>query len=78
MKYVKEELDKLINTDKLSYREIGRIYSVSDAYIKKIANKLGVSLYQRKKFPDGFIPHNKGQRKDIICLNCKKKMWNFF
>ena len=70
MKYEKEELNKLINVDKLSYREIGRRYSVSDTYIKKIANKLGISLSKRKKFPDGVIPYNKGTGRIVCCLNC--------
>ena len=50
-KYKKEELIRLIFIENKSYREIGRIYSVSDTYIKKIANKLGISLNKRKKFP---------------------------
>ncbi len=62
-KYKKEELIRLIFTENKSYREIGRIYSVSDTYIKKIANKLGISLNKRKIFPNGYKPHNYGQLK---------------
>jgi hypothetical protein len=69
-KYKKEELEELIFIKKLSYREIGRIYGVSDTYIKKVANKLGISLNKRKKIKDGVIPHNKGKGKKINCQNC--------
>ena len=34
-KYKKDELENMIFVEKLSYREIGRRYGVSDAYIKK-------------------------------------------
>lgn len=59
MKYIKEELEQLIHKENLSYREIGRRYNVSDTYIKKVANKLGITLKVRSKFPDGFVPANK-------------------
>ena len=43
-KYKKGELENMIFVEKLSYREIGRRYGVSDAYIKKnlqqIRNKI--------------------------------------
>lgn len=72
MKYIKEELEKLIFEQNLSYREIGRIYNVSDTYIKKISNKLGISLKKRKNFPENFVPFNKGKgapRKCKLCNN---------
>lgn len=72
-KYKKEELIRLIFIENKSYREIGRIYSVSDTYIKKIANKLGISLNKRKKFPDGYKPHNYGQLKKNNCKSCGKE-----
>ena len=40
MKYIKEELEKLIFEQKLPYTQIGKLYGVSDTYIKKICNKL--------------------------------------
>ena len=45
----KEELNKLINTEKKSYSEIGRIFGCSDNGIKKIAKRLGVKLPIRNK-----------------------------
>ena len=79
IKYVKEELEKLILVDKLSYREIGRLYDVSDAYIKKVCKKFEISLLVRAKFPINFVPANKGQHtssiytsKTAICKNCGK------
>jgi len=79
MEYKKEELEKLIFEKELSYREIGRIYGVTDAYIKKVSKKLGVELPIRKKFPSDFTPHNKGKGIKIFCKNCgnliKKTSW---
>lgn len=69
-KYKKEDLEKLIFEEKKSYREIGRIYGVSDTYIKKVANRLGIKLRKRKNFPKDFVPHNKGKGKKTCCLNC--------
>ena len=42
--FKKEDLEKLILIDKKSYREIGRIYGVSDTYVKKIYKILGIQL----------------------------------
>lgn len=72
MKYIKEELEDLIFKQNLSYREIGRKYNVSDTYIKKIANKLGISLRKRANFPEGFKPANTGKSKHqkLNCINC--------
>lgn len=71
-KFNKEELEDLIHTQNKSYREIGRIFNVSDTYIKKIAKKLGIKLLVRKKFPEGFTPINKGDCKTYTCKNCSK------
>lgn len=68
----KEELEKLIISDDLSYREIGRRFGVTDAYIKKFSKKLGIILPIRSKFPIGFKPANKGIGKTAICKNCGK------
>lgn len=76
MKYKKEELEKLILAEKLSYREIGRMYGVSDVYIKKVSKKLGIQLPKRKKFPNNFVPHNKGKGVKIYCKNCGKLIEN--
>jgi hypothetical protein len=69
-KYKKEELFELIWVKKLSYREIGRMYGVSDTYIKKIAQKLGIKLDLRKKNPYNFVPHNKDTGRKNICKEC--------
>lgn len=70
MKYIKEDLEFLIHREQKSYREIGRMYNVSDAYIKKVCKNLGISLPRRAKFPVDFVPANKGVRKVTYCLNC--------
>lgn len=71
-KYKKIDLENMIFIDKLSYREIGRRYGVSDAYIKKICNKLEIKLPTRSNFPKNWEPHNKGKKAKKECLNCKK------
>ena len=69
-KFKKEDLQKLILVEKKSYREIGKIYDVSDTYIKKIAKKLGIVLEKRKIFPNNFVPHNKGKKLQKTCKYC--------
>jgi len=71
-KYKKDELENMIFLEKLSYREIGRRYGVSDAYIKKICNKLEIKLIPRLKFPENWSPHNKGKKEKKECNNCKE------
>ena len=52
MEYRKEELNQLINEEKLSYEAIGRLYGVTGNAIKKAASKLGVELPVRRKVQD--------------------------
>lgn len=70
MKYNKEELEDLIFNQKMSYIKIGEKYGVSDTYIKKIANKLGIKLKVRSKFPENWKPANYNTREKVYCLNC--------
>ena len=49
MKYEKEELEKLIKEEQMSYEAIGRIYGVTGNAIKKAALKLGIDLEPRRK-----------------------------
>lgn len=69
-KYKKDELENMIFDEKLSYREIGRRYGVSDTYIKKICNKLEIKLTVRSNFPESWSPHNKGKKGKKECTNC--------
>jgi hypothetical protein len=73
-KYDKKTLDREINVEKISYEQLGRNYNVSGVYIKKLARKFGIALPVRKKFPDNFIPANKGNKKVKSCVNCKKEI----
>lgn len=73
-RFVKEEIERMIWVDKMSYREIGRHYLVSDAYIKKVAKVLGIVLPVRNKPNSIKPPHNKGKRKEIYCKNCNNKI----
>lgn len=45
----KDDLIKYIIDEGLSYRAIGKIYNVSDSYIRKMAKKYGISLPKRRK-----------------------------
>jgi hypothetical protein len=73
-KYEKETLKKLIFEEKLSYKEIGKRYNVSDTYIKKVSKRLGIVLPIRAKFKEDFKPHNAGTAKKIKCTLCSKEV----
>jgi hypothetical protein len=75
-KYKKEVLEHLIFNDKLSYREIGRRYNVSDTYIKKICKILEINLPKRSNFPENWSPHNKGKKNKKICINCQNEYFS--
>lgn len=45
----KEKLENLINAEKKSYEEIGRLYGVTGSTIKKQAIKLGIKLCPRRE-----------------------------
>lgn len=64
----KETLNDLLITQKKSYEEVGRIFKVTGAAIKKQALRLGIDLQSRKVFPENWVPHNK--RKDRFCEVC--------
>jgi predicted nucleic acid-binding Zn ribbon protein len=69
MKFIKEELERLILIENKSYREIGRAYDVSDNYIKKSAIKLGIKLPVRAVFSVINITEIKAKPVKI-CINC--------
>lgn len=70
-KYNKEELEKLIFEDGLSYDEIGRRFECTGSNIRKVAQRLGIELPQRRKINE-CETFNKGvQKKEKkYCLNC--------
>ena len=70
-----ENLKKYVFVEKLSYEEIGRIYSCSGNNIKKVMRRRNIELPVRSKNV-GKIPINKGTGKDCYCLNCGKKLQN--
>ena len=73
-KYNKEELEKYILVDKLSYQELGKLYNVSGTAVKKAALRLGLELPRRRvinpneTFNKGKIFNPKG-----TCINCGKE-----
>lgn len=75
----KENLERLINVEKVSYEEIGRKYGYSGAYIKKIAKQLEIELPQRRKI-NPCETFNKGKTKSLeekpkkYCANCGQEL----
>ena len=67
----KENLERLINIDKVSYEEIGRKYGCSGANIKKQAKKLGIELPQRRKINPS---ETFNKKENPRCLNCGKEI----
>lgn len=66
--FKKEDLERLIFVEKLSYVKIGKIYNVSDTTIKKQALKLGIKLPKRRKINPKETFHK--NKKVYRCLNC--------
>lgn len=69
----KNELERLINIEKVSYEEIGRRYGCSGTNIKKVAKQIGIELPIRNSNA-GREPVNKGTGKKHYCLNCGKEL----
>lgn len=67
----KEELEEKINNGK-SYEEIGREYGCTGANIKHAAERLNISLLQRRKI-NVCETFNKGTAKKGVCKNCGKE-----
>ena len=65
----KEELDRKINVENLSYEKIGREYGVTGAAVKKAAYRLGINIKPRRKINDA-EHFNRGTAKMGICENC--------
>lgn len=69
--YEKENLEKLLITEKRSYEEVGRIYKVSGTAIKKAALRLGLELPARRKINSketfGKGIHKLPRGKCIVC-----------
>lgn len=71
-KYNKEELEKLLLEDNMTYEAVGRIYEVTGNAIKKAATRLGIDLPKRRKINPSET-FNKGIRdpsKIKYCVNC--------
>lgn len=87
----KEELERLINVEKVSYEEIGRRYGCSGNNIKKVAKLIGIVLPQRRKInPLETFNKGKGAKKETpknkiiernkenhYCLNCGNILNNY-
>ena len=69
----KNNLERLILIEKMSYEKIGRLYKCSGANIKKVANKLGIKILPRRKINKN-ESFNRGRLIKAVrkCLNCGK------
>ena len=67
--YLKDELDKMINVESISYEEIGRRYGCSGANIKKQARKLGIEIPKRREISEKET-FGRGRGKIRTCLSC--------
>lgn len=68
-KYNKEQLERYIIDDKLSYEAIGRIYNVTGNAIKKAAKNFGIELPKRRKINENET-FNKGKKIGHFCIYC--------
>lgn len=66
----KEKLKELINQG-ISYDEIGKIYNVSGAAIRKVAPRIGIDLPRRRKINPNET-FNKGITSTAVCQHCGK------
>ena len=72
----KENLVDLIINQGLSYEEIGRRYECTGSNIKKIAQRLGIELPQRRKVNENETFQRK-IKDPIFCQNCGKELLNY-
>ena len=74
MKWINEknELERLINVEHVSYEEIGRRYNVTGEAVKKAAKRLGIELPKRREINPSETFH-RGTAKTGKCLNCGKE-----
>ena len=61
-KYKKDDLERFILIENKSYIDIGKLYGVSDSYIRRKAKALGVELPERNHI----LPFAKDKWEDVI------------
>lgn len=75
----KEQLEKAILVDNMTYRDLSRLFSCTDNAVKKRARKLGIQLPKRRKVSDTET-FNKGialkPTTGKYCLYCGKEIKN--
>ena len=65
----KEKLNTLLNIEGKTYEEVGRLYGVTGAAIKKACKRIGVNVPPRRRINTSET-FNKGTGKQKMCLNC--------
>lgn len=72
-KYNKEDLEKYIFIDRLSYEAIGKIYGVTGNAIKKAASRLKIQIPKKRSI--NVSEHfNKGTKTIRTCINCGREL----
>ena len=75
----KEQLEKAISVDNMTYRDLGRLFGCTDSAVKKRAKKLGIQLPKRRKI-SSTETFNKGVTLKPIpskyCAYCGKEIKN--
>lgn len=65
----KENLERLILKENKSYEEIGRSYGCTGSNIKKVSQRLGITLPNKRRINPSET-FNKGTAKSYTCKNC--------
>jgi 5-methylcytosine-specific restriction endonuclease McrA len=74
VEYKKEELEKLILVDKLSFEKIGRMYGVSGAAVKNAAKRRGIAIPPRRKINEKeTFGRGRTKYKIGVCIECGKE-----
>ena len=70
----KENLEKLLLEEKLSYEEVGRMYGCTGSNIKKVALRIGIELPDRRCVnPNETFGRGTIKVKMAVCKNCGKE-----
>lgn len=72
-KYRKEELERMVLVENLSYKKIGEIYGISGVYARKLCLKFGIEIPERARRTKG--SDRIYTKKEFFCKNCGKRIF---
>lgn len=67
-KYKKEDLERMLLVEDLTYKSIGEFYGVSGVYIRKLCVKIGINVPNRSV-------RNPNNKKRYYCKNCGNEIF---